>query len=56
MTDAPVDPFASATTLLEALRGGHISSAELTELYIGRIERQHAAVSPHRPRLAGRRQ
>ena len=36
---ADVDPFASATTLLGALRTGQVSAAELTELYIRRIER-----------------
>ncbi|HEV8439204.1 MAG TPA: amidase [Methylomirabilota bacterium] len=37
MTD--IDPFASATELLAALRGGRVSSSELTDLYIRRIER-----------------
>ena len=36
---ADIDPFASAITLLSALRRGSISAAELTELYIRRIER-----------------
>jgi amidase len=36
---ADVDAFSSATTLLTALRAGAISAAELTELYIRRIER-----------------
>lgn len=36
---ADVDPFASAIALLSALRKGSISSAELTDLYIRRIER-----------------
>jgi amidase len=34
-----VDPFASATELLAALRAGHVTSSDLTELYIRRIER-----------------
>ena len=34
------DPFSTATSLLAALRGGTIGAAELTELYIRRIERQ----------------
>jgi amidase len=34
-----VDPFASATKLLAGLRAGRVSSAELTDLYIQRIER-----------------
>ena len=36
---ADVDAFAPATALLSALRTGSIGSAELTELYIRRIER-----------------
>jgi len=36
---ADIDPFASATDLLAALRAGRVSSRELTELYIRRIER-----------------
>jgi amidase len=36
---AGVDPFSSATQLLSALRTGSVSAAELTELYIRRIER-----------------
>ncbi len=34
-----IDPFASATTLLSALRRGSIGAEELTDLYIRRIER-----------------
>ena len=34
-----IDPFASATELLAALRGGRVTSSELTGLYIRRIER-----------------
>ena len=34
-----IDPFASATELLAALRAGKISSTELTDLYVRRIER-----------------
>jgi amidase len=37
MTD--IDPFASATELLAALRAGRVSSRDLTDLYIRRIER-----------------
>jgi amidase len=36
---ADVDPFASATDLLTALRAGRVSSSDLTDLYIRRIER-----------------
>jgi amidase len=36
---ADVDPFATATQLLAALRAGQVTSSELTEQYIGRIER-----------------
>lgn len=36
---ATVDPFASATDLLAALRAGRVTSTELTELYVRRIER-----------------
>ncbi|HET8532317.1 MAG TPA: amidase [Methylomirabilota bacterium] len=36
---ADVDAFSTATSLLAALRGGTIGAAELTELYIRRIER-----------------
>lgn len=42
---ADVDPFASATTLLSALGRGAVSSAELTDLYIGRIERHDARLN-----------
>jgi Asp-tRNA(Asn)/Glu-tRNA(Gln) amidotransferase A subunit family amidase len=34
-----VDPFASATELLVALAAGRVTSGELTDLYIRRIER-----------------
>ncbi len=37
MTD--IDPFATATELLAALRAGQVTALELTELYIRRIER-----------------
>ncbi|HXJ77204.1 MAG TPA: amidase [Candidatus Methylomirabilis sp.] len=37
---ADIDPFASATELLAALRAGRVTSRELTEFYIRRIE-QH---------------
>jgi amidase len=36
---ADIDPFATATELLAALRGGRVTSRELTDLYIRRIER-----------------
>ena len=36
---ADIDPFASATELLAALRAGRVTSSELTDLYIRRIER-----------------
>jgi len=36
---ADLDPFASATELLAALRAGRVTSSELTDLYIRRIER-----------------
>ena len=39
------DPFASATELLAALRAGHVTSSELTELYIRRIERHDGALN-----------
>ena len=42
---ADIDPFASATELLVALRTSRISSRELTELYIRRIERHDAALN-----------
>ena len=31
---AGIDPFSSATELLAALRGGRVTSGELTDLYI----------------------
>src|SRR5262249_34249716 len=34
-----IDPFASATDLLDALRARKVTSSELTDLYIRRIER-----------------
>jgi amidase len=42
---ADVDPFASATTLLSALRRGAVSSEELTDLYVRRIERHDARLN-----------
>ena len=42
---ADIDPFASATELLVALRTSRVSSRELTELYIRRIERHDAALN-----------
>ena len=43
MTD--IDPFATATELLAALRGGRVTSSELTDLYIRRIERHDARLN-----------
>jgi amidase len=40
-----IDPFASATELLAALRAGRVTAAELTELYIGRIERHDGRIN-----------
>ena len=34
-----MNPFATATELLADLRAGRVSSSELTEMYIGRIEK-----------------
>jgi Asp-tRNA(Asn)/Glu-tRNA(Gln) amidotransferase A subunit family amidase len=36
---ADINPFASATELLAALRAGRVTSRDLTELYIRRLER-----------------
>src|SRR5438445_12228655 len=36
---ADLDPFASATELLAALRAGRVTASELTDFYIRRIER-----------------
>ena len=40
-----IDPFASATELLTALRAGRVTSSELTEQYIGRIERHEREIN-----------
>ena len=40
-----MDPFASATELVAAMRAGRVSASELTELYIGRIERHDRALN-----------
>ena len=40
-----IDPFATATELLHALRGGEITSAELADVYIRRIERYDGALN-----------
>lgn len=40
-----MDPFASATELLEALRSREVTSLALTDLYIGRIERHDAKIN-----------
>ena len=42
---AQVDPFATATELLAALRAGQVSARELTDLYIRRIERHDARLN-----------
>src|SRR5262245_24290087 len=42
---ASIDPFASATELVGALRAGKVSSRELTELYIRRIERHDGSLN-----------
>jgi amidase len=42
---ATVDPFASAIELRAALVAGRVTSTELTELYIGRIERHDARLN-----------
>ena len=34
-----MNPFATATELLADLRAGRVTSSELTEMYIGRIEK-----------------
>jgi len=40
-----IDPFATATDLLAALRAGRVTSLELTDLYIRRIERHDARLN-----------
>jgi amidase len=42
---ADVDPFATATELLAALRAGRVTSLELTDVYIRRIERHDAQLN-----------
>ena len=42
---AAVDAFATATSLLAALRDGTIGAPELTELYIRRIQRHDRALN-----------
>lgn len=42
---SPDDPFASATALAAAIRSGAISSRDLLELYLGRIERFNPALN-----------
>ena len=45
MTEPTVDPFATAGELLAALRAGRATCAELTDLYIRRIERHDRALN-----------
>ena len=45
MSEPAIDPFATAGEMLAALRAGRITSAELTELYIRRIERHDRALN-----------
>jgi amidase len=40
-----MNPFATATELLAELRAGKVTASELTELYIGRIERHDAKLN-----------
>lgn len=40
-----IDPLASATALLQALRSKEVSSLELTDLYIERIEKHDAKIN-----------
>ena len=40
-----VDPFASASDLSAALQAGQITSRELTELYIARIEQHDGEIN-----------
>src|SRR5215211_4708431 len=44
-TDRPGDPFASATALVVALARRDISSRELLELYLRRVERHNPALN-----------
>jgi amidase len=41
----PIDPFSSTTTLIEALRQRKISSRELLELYLRRVERFNPTIN-----------
>ena len=45
MTDARIDPFATATEMLAALRAGQVTATELAELHIRRIERHDTALN-----------
>ena len=45
MSDPAIDPFATAGEMLAALRAGQVTSAELTELHIRRIERHDRALN-----------
>ncbi len=44
-TPVSISPFASATDMLEAMRQGHVSSAELVEMHIERIERLNGPIN-----------
>jgi amidase len=44
-TAAMIDPFASATTMLAAMRAGQVSSTELLEEHLRRIERYNAQIN-----------
>ena len=45
MTTTAIDPFASAATMLQALRERKVSAAELLELHLERIERYNPALN-----------
>src|SRR5262245_31510237 len=40
-----MNPFATATSLLAELRAGRVTPSELTEMYIGRIEKHDARLN-----------
>jgi len=45
MTSAPINPFATATEMLAALRAKQVSAVELLDLHIKRIERHNPALN-----------
>ena len=45
MTNTPIDPFADATSMLAALDGGAVSSVELLEYHLARIERHNPTLN-----------